>query len=82
MNAADFTDHFDEVAQMAQSEPIMVLHAGRPVGVFLSPAEYEQFTGIDDGHRAALADAAVAREHFLSAEESLCWVEQRLNREG
>ncbi len=80
VSATDFKTHFGEFATLVRDEPIEVLRGSKPVGVFLSPEEYDHLQRLDDAYWAAQAQAAVERNDFLSAEETMRWVSERLTR--
>lgn len=78
VNARDFAAQFEEFVDLARHEPIAVLRDGKPVGVFLSPQEYEHLQRLEDAHWAAKAQAATGRHDFLSPEETMHGVNERL----
>lgn len=82
VNATDFKTHFGEFATFVRDEPIEVLRGGKPVGVFLSPEEYDHLQRLDDAYWAAQAQAALDRGDFLSTKETMRWVNERLTQAG
>ena len=82
VNATDFKTHFGEFASLVRDEPIEVLRGSKPVGVFLSPEEYDHLQRLDDAYWAAQAAAVVERGDFLTPEETMRWVNERLSRAG
>ncbi|MFO0847848.1 MAG: type II toxin-antitoxin system Phd/YefM family antitoxin [Gemmataceae bacterium] len=82
VNATDFKTHFGEFAVLVRDEPIEVLRGSKPVGVFLSPEEYDHLQRLDDAFWAAQAQVALDRGEFLSPEQTMRWVNERLSRGG
>jgi prevent-host-death family protein len=78
VSATEFKAHFGEFVDLVRQEPIEVLRGAKPVGVFLSHDEYEHLRQLDDAYWAAQASAAIDRGEFLSPEESMRWVNERL----
>jgi prevent-host-death family protein len=42
VNSTDFKTHFGDFVDIVRDEPVEVLRGSKPVGVFLSPDEYNQ----------------------------------------
>lgn len=78
VTATDFKTRFGEYATLAQQEPVAVLRGAKPIGVFVSPEEYDHLQRLDDAYWAAQAAAAVERGDFLSPEDTMRWVSERL----
>lgn len=78
VNATDFKSHFGEFSDLVRDEPITVLRGSKPVGVFVSPEEYEHLQRLEDAYWVARAQGAVERGDFLSPEESMRWINERL----
>lgn len=82
VNAKDFAAQFEVFASLARQEPISVTSGGTAVGVFLSPEEFAHLRQLEDAALAVQAQEAIERNDFLSADESMCWINARLQREG
>lgn len=80
VSSTDFKSKFGEYADAVRDEPIEVYRGKRPVGVFVSTEEYEHLQKLDDAYWAARAQAAVERGEFLTPEEVMRWLNQRLAR--
>jgi PHD/YefM family antitoxin component YafN of YafNO toxin-antitoxin module len=78
VNAIDFKTHFGDFVELLRDEPITVLRGGRPVGVFISPEQFEHLRRIEDACWAAQGEAAVARSDFLSPAEAMRWLNEQL----
>jgi hypothetical protein len=57
-----------------------VLRGSKPVGIFLSPDEYEHFQRLDDAYWAARAQSAEARGEWVKHEEAIRMLTEGLRR--
>jgi PHD/YefM family antitoxin component YafN of YafNO toxin-antitoxin module len=80
VNSTDFKTHFGEFADLIRDEPIEVLRGSKPVGVFMSPEEYEHLQRLDDAYWAARADAAEAYGDWIGHDEAIRLLTERLKR--
>jgi prevent-host-death family protein len=78
VSSTDFKSRFGEYADAVRDEPIEVYRGNRPVGVFVSTEEYEHLRHLDDAYWAARARTAVERGEFLTPEETMRWINERL----
>lgn len=82
VNSTDFKTHFGEFVGLVRDEPIEVLRGQTPIGVFLSPAEYEYLQKLEDLYWVARATAAEASGAWISHEASLSVLTEQLKRPG
>jgi PHD/YefM family antitoxin component YafN of YafNO toxin-antitoxin module len=80
VNSTDFKTHFGEFVGLVRDEPIEVLRGQTPVGVFLSPAEYEYLQKLEDLYWVARAKAAELNGSSVSHEEAIQILTQQLTR--
>lgn len=80
VNSTDFKAHFDEFVDLAREEPIEVRRGSKPVGVFLSPDDYEHFQRLDDAYWAARAQASEARGESVGHDETMRLLTERFKR--
>lgn len=64
---------------MAQDGPVRLERNGKPFAVLISTQEYEHLTRLEDAYWADRADATLAEDDFMSAEESEAFLEGILN---
>ena len=63
MNISDARDHLPAAMETARTEAVFVQRHGRPAGVLVSPARYEQLMqALEDAEDAAAFDQAMAEE--------------------
>ncbi len=67
--AAYAKNHFGELLDMAQSEPVEIEKKGRKVAVLISMEEYKHLTQLEDEMWAKKAKAA-RKKGYLSVEET------------
>jgi PHD/YefM family antitoxin component YafN of YafNO toxin-antitoxin module len=80
INSTDFKTHFGDFVDLVRDEAIEVLRGSKPVGVFLSPDEYEHLQCLDDAYWAARAAAAEAKGEWVSHDEAVRLLADRLTR--
>lgn len=80
VNSTDFKTRFGDFVDLVRDEPIEVLRGNKPVGIFLSPEEYEHFQRLDDAYWAARAQAAEARGEWVRHDEAVRLLTERLRR--
>ena len=80
VNSTDFKAHFDEFVDLAREEPIEVRRGSKPVGVFLSPDDYEHFQRLEDAYWAARAQEAEARGEWVGHDEAVRLLTKRFTR--
>jgi PHD/YefM family antitoxin component YafN of YafNO toxin-antitoxin module len=80
VNSTDFKTRFGDFVDLVRDEPIEVLRGTRPVGVFISPEEYEHFQRLDDAYWAARAQAAEAAGEWLGHADAMRLLTERLKR--
>ena len=78
VNSTNFKTYLGEYIDHIRFEPIEVLRHGKPVGVFLSRDEYTHFQRLDDTFWAVRAESAIEHGEFLSPEDTLTWIRERL----
>ncbi|MDO8586457.1 MAG: type II toxin-antitoxin system Phd/YefM family antitoxin [Armatimonadota bacterium] len=71
-------NHFGELIDTAQREPVTINRRGRPVAVVLSNERYKELEALEDALWAARARHA-AESGFLSPEESMSFIRSMLN---
>ena len=71
VNSTDFKGHFGEFIDLVRDEPIEVRRGNRPVGIFLSPQEYEYLAGLEDLYWVARAKAAEVNGEWVTHEDAL-----------
>ena len=71
-------NHFGELIDTAQREPVTINRRGRPVAVVLSNERYQALEALEDALWAARARQA-AESGFLSPEESMSFIRSMLN---
>ena len=82
VNSTDFKTHFGEFVGLVRDEPIEVLRGKTPIGVFLSPVEYEYLQKLEDLYWVARAKAAEANGAWVSHEEAISVLTEQLKRPG
>ena len=55
VNSTDFKTNFGDFVDLARDQPIQVLRGSKPVGVFMSPEEYDHLQRLEDAYWAARA---------------------------
>ena len=80
VNSTDFKTHFGEFVDLVRDEPIEVLRGSKPIGVFLSPVEYEYLQRLEDLYWAARAKAAELNGAPVSHDEAIKILTQQLKR--
>lgn len=80
MNASEAKGRFGEMLDLTRQEPIAISRAGRRVAVMLSAEEYEQLQVLEDAYWGAMAEGAARHGRFLSPEESLQFLQERMAR--
>jgi PHD/YefM family antitoxin component YafN of YafNO toxin-antitoxin module len=80
VNSTDFKTRFGEFVDLIHDEPIEVLRGNKPIGIFLSPDEYEHFQRLDDAYWAARAQAAEARGEWIGHDEAVRLLTERLKQ--
>jgi PHD/YefM family antitoxin component YafN of YafNO toxin-antitoxin module len=80
VNSTDFKAHFGEFVDLVRNEPIEVLRGSKPVGIFLSPDEYEHFQRLDDAYWAGRAHAAETDGKWIGHDEAMRLLTERLKR--
>lgn len=80
VNATDFKTHFGEFADLVRDEPIEVLRGSKPVGVFLSPEEYEHLQRLEDAYWIARAQEAERTGQWIGHDEAVRLLTARLTR--
>ena len=53
VNSTDFKTRFGDFVDLVRDQPIEVLRGTKPIGVFLSPEEYQHLQRLDDAYWAA-----------------------------
>lgn len=71
VKSTDFKAHFDEFVDLVREEPIEVRRGGKPLGIFLSPDDYEHFQRLDDAYWTTRAQAAEARGEWIGHDEAM-----------
>jgi antitoxin Phd len=81
LNSKDAQNHFGELIDSAQREPVMIERRGRPVAVVMSREQYEHFEAIEDELWSARAKAAAERG-FAGPEETARAIEEILRADS
>jgi prevent-host-death family protein len=82
VNATDFKTHFGDFVDLVRDEPIEVLRSSKPVGVFVSPDEYEHLQSLDDAYWIARAVAAETEGRWIGHEEAMRVLTAKLKRDA
>ena len=77
VNSTDFKTNFGDFVDLARDQPIEVLRGSKPIGVFLSPEEYEHLQRLEDAYWAARAKAAEERGEWIGHEEAVRMLTER-----
>jgi prevent-host-death family protein len=80
VNSTDFKSHFGEYADLVRDEPIEVLRGSKPVGVFISPDEYEHLQRLEDAYWTARGQASEAIGEWVGPEEAMRLLTNGLKR--
>ena len=80
VNSTDFKTHFGDFVDLVRNEPIEVLRGSKPVGVFLSPDEYDHLQRLEDAYWVARAEAAEAKGEWVGHDEAVRMLTDRLKR--
>jgi PHD/YefM family antitoxin component YafN of YafNO toxin-antitoxin module len=77
VSSTDFKTNFGEFVDLARDQPIEVLRGSKPVGIFLSPEEYEHLQRLEDAYWAARAKAAEERGEWIGHAEAMRMLTER-----
>jgi len=69
-------NHFGELIDTAQREPVSITKKGRPVAIMISQHEYARLQALEDAAWAARADVALQQVEWLDEEASLAAVKE------
>lgn len=72
-------DHFGELLDTAQREPVTIEKKGRPVAVVMSLAEYKRLEEIEESWWAERAEKAGKKGGWLGTEKSGKLIKEILN---
>ena len=75
----DAKNRFETLLKKAQKNPVAITSRGKPVAVLLCAEEYEHLQRLDDAYWVARAEAAIAENDWMSAEESEALLQEILN---
>jgi prevent-host-death family protein len=79
VNATDMKQHFGEFLDLVRDGSIEIRKTGKTAAYLVSPEEYEHLQALEDAYWAAQAEVALARGEFLSPDETMRWINQRLS---
>jgi prevent-host-death family protein len=82
VNATDFKTHFGDFVDLVRDEAIEVRRGSKPVGVFVSPEEYEHLQRLEDAYWVARAAAAEAEGKWIGHEEAMRMLTDKLKRDA
>ena len=77
ISATEAKNRLGEYIDRAHRAPVLVQRAGRDSVVIIDSAEYERLMAVEDAYWGMRAMAA-KEEGFLSAEESIAFIQKRL----
>jgi PHD/YefM family antitoxin component YafN of YafNO toxin-antitoxin module len=80
VNSTDFKTHFGDFVDLIREGPIEVLRGAKPIGVFLSRDEYDHLQRLEDAYWLARAEAAEARGQWISHDDAMRMLMDRLKR--
>lgn len=80
VNSTDFKTRFGDFVDLSRDEPIEVLRGTKPIGIFMSPDEYEHLQRLDDAYWVARAQAAEAGGEWIGHAEAMRLLTERLKR--
>lgn len=80
--AREAKNHFGDLLDTAQREPVAISKNGRRVAVVISERDYQRFEALEDAALAARADEAVRSGEWLGTEESRRVIEELLPNAG
>lgn len=78
LGAAEAKNHFGNLLDMAQREPVVIEKKGRAVAVVLSVQEYERLQALEEAWWIARATEAQA-DGFIGTDESEALIRDLLN---
>jgi prevent-host-death family protein len=78
VNASEAKGRFGEMLDLTRQEPVAISRAGKRVAVMLSAEEYEQLQSLEDIYWGAMAEGAAKLGRFLSPEESMRYLQERM----
>ena len=78
-NASDVKNRFGEYLDLARDEAVRIQRSGKPAAIMISPEEYEHFQALEDAYWGAQAAAAVELGEFISHEEAMRRINERLS---
>lgn len=78
VNATDFKNHFGEFLDLARNEPIAVNKLGKPVAVLVSAEEFTYLQRLADLYWIARANATEGAGQWISHEEAIALLLDRL----
>lgn len=80
INSTDFKNQFGECLDMSRKAPIIVRKSGKPVAVMMSMAEFEHFQRLEDLYWVARAEAAEVSGEWVSHEQAVKLLTERLKQ--
>ena len=80
VSSTDFKGHFGEFIDLVRDEPIEVRRGNRPVGIFLSPEEYQQLLRLEDLYWVARAKASEVNGEWVSHDDAIRMITEGLKR--
>lgn len=80
ISSSDFKSQLGEYLALSREAPILVERSGKPVAVVMSPVEYEHLQKLEDLYWIARAQAAEDCGEWVSHEEAVRLLSERLQR--
>lgn len=80
VNSTDFKNHLGEFLDMAKEQPVVVHKSGKPIAVVLGATEYEYLQGLEDLYWVARAEAAEKTGEWVSHDEAVRLLTERLKQ--
>lgn len=78
ISSTELKNQLGQYLNLTNSEPITVNKSGKPIAVMLSPAEYEHLQQMEDLYWIARADAMRDSGEWVSGDEAIKILTQKL----
>lgn len=82
ISSSQFKSQLGEYLSLSRDETIMVQKAGKNVAVVMSPAEYEYLQGLEDAYWIARAESAKADGEWISHDDAVKLLADRLGKQA
>lgn len=79
VTSSEFKTRFGEFLNVALREPLHITKSGKPSVVVLSSEEYEHLQSLEDAYLGIQAEQALARNQFVTGEEAMALLRDRLD---